>query len=81
MIRMIPSQSFQNSKMIPMMMRTPPIATCFSSLAGNEEASLRHFVLPILPTALIYKFPRSACSRSIASNNALKLPSPNPREP
>jgi hypothetical protein len=25
--------------------------------------------------------PRRACSRSIASNNALKLPTPNPREP
>ena len=29
----------------------------------------------------IYRLPRSACSRSIASNSALKLPSPNPRAP
>ena len=28
-----------------------------------------------------YKFPRSACSRSIASNRALKLPSPKPCAP
>src|SRR5580765_7579817 len=27
------------------------------------------------------RFPRSACSRSIASNSALKLPSPKPRAP
>src|SRR3982751_556463 len=29
----------------------------------------------------VYKLPRNACSRSIASNNALKLPSPKPRAP
>ena len=28
-----------------------------------------------------YRFPRLACSRSIASNSALKLPLPNPCEP
>src|SRR5712691_5600433 len=28
-----------------------------------------------------YRFPRSACSRSIDSNSALKLPFPNPRLP
>ena len=28
-----------------------------------------------------YRFPRFACSRSIASNSALKLPTPKPREP
>src|SRR5207248_6511969 len=28
-----------------------------------------------------YRLPRSACSRSIASNSALKLPSPKPRAP
>ena len=28
-----------------------------------------------------YKFPRRSCSLSIDSNNALKFPSPNPRDP
>src|SRR5579863_158580 len=28
-----------------------------------------------------YKFPRKSCSRSSASNSALKLPSPKPRAP
>jgi hypothetical protein len=28
-----------------------------------------------------YRFPRFACSRSIASKSALKLPTPKPREP
>src|SRR3954469_7329035 len=28
-----------------------------------------------------YRFPRAACSRSMASNSALKLPSPKPRAP
>ena len=28
-----------------------------------------------------YRFPRFSCSRSIASNNALKLPTPKPRDP
>jgi hypothetical protein len=28
-----------------------------------------------------YRFPRLACSRSMASNSALKLPTPKPREP
>jgi hypothetical protein len=27
-----------------------------------------------------YRFPRFACSRSIASNSALKLPTPKPRD-
>src|SRR4029078_12968872 len=27
------------------------------------------------------RFPRRACSRSMASNNDLKFPSPNPRDP
>jgi hypothetical protein len=28
-----------------------------------------------------YRFPRRSCSRSMASNSALKLPSPKPRAP
>ena len=28
-----------------------------------------------------YRFPRRACSSSMASNSALKFPSPNPRAP
>ena len=31
--------------------------------------------------SLAYRFPRFSCSRSIASNSALKLPTPKPREP
>ena len=33
------------------------------------------------PLCLDYRLPRLACSRSIASNSALKLPLPNPSEP
>ena len=48
--------------------------------AGNATGFVR-FGLGGRPDFPGYRLPRSACSRSMATNSSLKFPSPNPREP
>jgi len=47
----------------------------YALFVSTPSSSLRRFV------ALIYRFPRSSCSRSKLTNSALKLPMPKPRLP
>jgi hypothetical protein len=51
---------------------------------NNTRINKSSFHLPLVflvPASSRHKFPRSACSRSIASNRDLKLPSPKPCAP
>jgi hypothetical protein len=56
-----------------------PHSRTLSPLRMGERAGVRGIRYPFVPAG--YRFPRMACSRSMASNNALKLPLPKPREP
>jgi predicted ATPase/DNA-binding CsgD family transcriptional regulator len=52
----------------------------FAKLGVTSRLRLAEWLRDGLPVAA-YRLPRSSCSRSIASNSALKFPLPNPSEP
>ena len=67
--------------------RRPREALVADQLLGQQRAVAAKHRVPLvrqLPERVVdrhYKFPLSACSRSMASNSALKLPFPNPLLP
>ena len=71
--------------LLPIVMRGKPARIVNVSSLGQHPIALAHLHMPFgrdLAELLVpHRFPLRSCSRSIASNRALKLPSPKPRAP